>query len=232
MTPYMNNRQRAVSTLAAVSMFVIALIIGGGAVGTIMNANSQSQSSTTATTTTTSSSSPSTNASGVYKLTLAITVNNAWNSTTSAPRYWVLTPNGLDSSVNISLPAHTLIQMTIIDFDSASALPAQFAQVSGTVGNLVYVINGTTAAGENINLTSAAAVSSLNPNTEVAHTFTVPQLGLNIPVAANSIEVANFYINQTGTFLWHCEDPCGYGPYGWAGPMSAPGWMEGNVTVS
>lgn len=209
-------------------MFVIALIIGGGIVGMLMNSSGQNQSSTTSATQTTSS----TTKSGAYKLTLVITVNNAWNSTTSGPRYWVLTPSGLASSTNISLPAYTLIQLTIIDFDGATPLPSQFSQVAGTVGNLIYVINSTTAAGESINMTAAKAVSSLDPNTQIGHTFTVPQLGLNIPVAANSIEITNFYLNQTGIFLWHCEDPCGYGSTGWGGIMSTPGWMEGNITVT
>lgn len=221
------RKKLGIGTLAAVSMFVIALIIGGGIVGMLMGSSAQNQSSTTQTTSTTTATT-----TGVYKLTLAITVNNAFNSTTSGPRYWVVTPSGLESSADISLPAYTKIELTIIDYDSASPLPSQWGQVAGTVGNLVYVINGTTASSENISMTAAKAVSSLDTNTQIAHTFTVPQIGLNIPVAANSVEVANFYINQTGTFLWHCEDPCGYGPSGWEGPMSTPGWMEGNITVS
>ncbi|MDG6997489.1 MAG: hypothetical protein JRN15_00045 [Nitrososphaerota archaeon] len=229
MNRFPKSKRLAVSTLAAVSLFVIALIIGGGIVGMLMGASAQNQSSTKSAQTT---STATANTSGVYKLTLAITVNNSYNSTTSGPRYWVVAPSGLETSANISLPAFTKIELTIIDYDSASPLPSQWAQVAGTISNRVYVINGTTAASENINLTAVEAVSSLDPNTQIAHTFTVPQIGLSIPVAANSVEVANFYINQTGTFLWHCEDPCGYGPSGWEGPMSTPGWMEGNITVS
>ncbi|PSN94652.1 hypothetical protein B9Q06_08295 [Candidatus Marsarchaeota G2 archaeon ECH_B_2] len=166
-----------------------------------------------------------------YSLTLVITTNNLWNGTTPQPRYWVLTPNGLESSANIELPAHTLIVLTIIDYDSPTPLPTQFAQVTGTVGGVVYLINSTTAGSGNPNLSAATAVSSFNPNTGVAHTFTIPQLGINIPSAPGSVEVAEFYINQTGTFTWHCMDPCGIGPGGWGGAMSTPGWMEGNITV-
>lgn len=222
-------KKLAVSTLVATSMFVIAMIIGGGVVGMLMGASAQNQSTSTATQ---SKSTTTATTNGVYKLTLAITVNNAYNSTTSGPRYWVVTPSGLESSRSISLPAYTKIELTIIDYDGATPLPSQFSQVAGTVGNVIYVVNSTTAASENMNMDAAKAVSSLDPNTQIAHTFTVPQIGLNIPVAANSVQVANFYINQTGTFLWHCEDPCGYGPSGWLGPMSTPGWMEGNITVT
>lgn len=169
---------------------------------------------------------------GAFKLTLVITGSSPWNSTTTGPRYWVLTPDGLESSANISLPAHTLIQLAILDYDSATPLPSQYDQVTGTVGNVVYVVNGTTASGGFANMTTAQAVRSLDPNTQVGHTFTVPQIGLNIPVAANSVEVADLYINQTGTFVWHCEDPCGFGPTGWLGPMSTNGWMGGTITVT
>lgn len=224
------KKKSAVSTLAAVSMFVIALIIGGGLTGMIFNAYGQNQS-TSSTSSTTTTSTHGTNG-GTFKITLVITVNNAWNATVSGPRYWVLTPNGLESSANINLPAYTLIQMTIIDYDSASPLPSQFSQVTGTMGNVVYVVNSTSAAGDNANLSTASKVGSLNPNTQIGHTFTVPSIGLNIPIAANSVEMANFYINQTGTFFWHCEDPCGFGPSGWLGPMSANGWMGGNITVT
>ncbi|MEM3857304.1 MAG: hypothetical protein QXI37_02210, partial [Thermoprotei archaeon] len=177
-------------------------------------------------------------ASGPYYLTLVVTPNAVWNSTTTAPRYWVLTPNGLKSSANISIPAHTLIVMTIVDYDSPSPLPSQYAQVSGTVGNKVYVFNGTAniqappnSQSTLVNTTGASAVSWINPNTAVSHTFTVPQLGINIPSAGGTTEVAEFYVNQTGVFTWHCMDPCGFGPSGWLGPMSAPGWMGGTLTV-
>jgi hypothetical protein len=165
-----------------------------------------------------------------YSLTLIVTVNNPWNSTVTQPRYWILTPQGLVSSANILLPAHTLIRLTIIDYDSPSPLPAQFAEVSGTLGNVVYFVNGTAASGTNITK-DGAYVSEFNNETQVAHTFTIPQLGINIPSPANSVVVAEFYLNQTGVFLWHCMDPCGLDASGWSGSMDAPGWMTGNVTV-
>lgn len=169
-------------------------------------------------------------AGSTYSLTLVITADNAWNSTTSAPKYWVLTPQGLASAANITLPAHTLIRLTIVDYDTPSPLPAQYGQVTGTVGNVVYLVNGTAASSSNISL-SGEKLSFINPNTQVAHTFTVPQLGINIPSMGGSTEVAEFTLNQTGVFTWHCMDPCGFGPSGWAGPMSAPGWMSGTLTV-
>lgn len=221
-----NNEKRALSSLSAITMFAISLIVAGGGAAIYYNSYYTLHPIIT-----TAVNTPTTTASNAtYKLTLEITVNNAWNSTVSGPRYWVVTSHGLVDSANLSLPAYTPIQLTIIDYDSATGLPAQFSHVTGTAANLVYVVNGTSAA--SVNMSAAKAVDSLNPDTEVGHTFTVPQLGLNIPVAANSVEVADFTLNQTGTFVWHCEDPCGYGTSGWEGPMSTNGWMGGTLTVS
>ncbi len=220
-------------TKVAVVLVVLTLVfmvIGVAMIGVAANQQSQIQSLQSQGSSGTGSQNGN-STGGPFKLTLLIVAAAQWNSTTTAPKYWVLTPEGLQSPANISLPAHTLIQLTIVDYDTASPLPSEYGQVSGTVGNVVYVVNGTAAA-SNFTQASATAVSSLNPETQIGHTFTVPQLGINIPVAANSVEMADFYINQTGTFVWHCEDPCGYGPSGWLGPMSANGWMGGSITVS
>lgn len=167
----------------------------------------------------------------MYYLDMVVVAGAEWNSTTSAPRFYVMTPQGLASSANISFPSHTLIQLLVVNYDTPAPLPSQYSVVSGTVGNVVYLLNGTAAAG-NFSASDSNAVSSMDPNSQVSHTFTIPKLGINIPIAANSTEIADFYINQTGTFAWQCEDPCGFGPTGWLGPMAAAGWMLGSVTVS
>ncbi|MDG6988238.1 MAG: hypothetical protein JRN21_02820 [Nitrososphaerota archaeon] len=219
-----------VLTLVFMAIGTAMISVASSQQGTIRTQQSQIQSLQSKVSSSTGSQSGN-GTSGPFKLTLLIAGAAQWNSTATAPKYWVLTPDGLKSSANITLPAHTLIQLTIVDYDTASPLPSEYGQVSGTVGNVVYVVNGT-AALSNFTQASATAVSSLNPQTQIGHTFTIPQLGINIPVAANSVEMADFYINQTGTFVWHCEDPCGYGPSGWLGPMSANGWMGGSITVS
>jgi heme/copper-type cytochrome/quinol oxidase subunit 2 len=166
----------------------------------------------------------------VYSLVLVIVAGAHWNNTATAPRYYIMTTAGLDSSANITIPSNTLIKLTIINYDSSTPLPAQYAIVSGTVGNIVYLYNTTST--ENLTNQNVERVSTMNATWEVSHTFTVTQLGLNIPVAGSSIEVANFYVNQTGNFNWQCEDPCGFGPTGWLGAMATPGWMTGNLIVT
>ncbi len=74
------------------------------------------------------------------------------------------------------------------------------------------------------------------PNDQVSHTFTIPALGVNIPIPlATSTKgltvVARFVATKTGTFVWQCYAPCGSGQSGMGGAMSVSGWMEGKVTV-
>ncbi|MDG6955847.1 MAG: hypothetical protein JRM74_02925 [Nitrososphaerota archaeon] len=158
-----------------------------------------------------------------YKLTLLITADSPWNATTGGPRYWVVTPQGLESSANITLPVDTAIQLTIIDQDGSTPVTAPYSYVEGTITNVITITNGTTGV--------TKAVNSLDNDTQVGHTFSIPQLNLNIPVGAHVTETAEFTLTQRGTFTWLCEVPCGFGPTGRAGPMSGPGWMRGTVTV-
>lgn len=131
-------------------------------------------------------------------LTLVITPNNWYNATIHGhnpyighhggqPAYFVLEPNGtLASSATIDLPAHELISLNIIDYDSGTSPGlgnatsngtavqnnSYFAKVIGTVGGVEYIYNGTSQAvnatvtsnvtnGISINRGSGWAVSDL-----------------------------------------------------------------------
>jgi hypothetical protein len=65
----------------------------------------------------------------------------------------------------------------------------------------------------------------------VSHTFTLPSLKINVPLLADSRTTFTFHTGAAGTFEWHCQDPCGTGPVGWAGAMSQQGYMGGELTV-
>jgi plastocyanin len=116
------------------------------------------------------------------------------------------------------------VVLTIVSHDDGTApLPAgsPYAQVQGTATG-TELVNG-------------KPVSSI-PVDQVAHTFTVPALGINlaIPVApkGGTITVqATIHFAKAGVYYWHCNAPCGTGANGLGGPMAAPGWMEGTITV-
>lgn len=173
----------------------------------------------------------------VYKLTLVEVMDVAWNSTAMQPKFYVLGDNGFQSTANIILPVNTLIQVTIFSYDTPTpGVAAESAEVEGTVGQNMRFYNGTLATG--IDNETMAQMMSLGKNVtsvpvdSVAHTFSVPQLGINIPVVGGSTEIAYLRFTQAGTYTWNCMTPCGFGADGTGGAMSTAGWMTGSLTVS
>jgi len=133
---------------------------------------------------------------------------------------------------NIVLPANTTVEITIVNFDGATELPAGSEQYAKAYG-----IQGTLAVSDldavNPNATKPVRhVKELDPATEVSHTFTVAALGLNVPIAANSVTTFRFHTGLKGSYEWRCMDPCGSGPSGWGAAMSAKGYMEGTMTLA
>ena len=173
-----------------------------------------------------------------FKLNLIEPMDNAWpaNSSVAQPMFMVQGPHGLESSANISLPANTLIQVTIVSYDTPTAgSTTQEGKVNGTVGGNMYLINGTVASMSDTSMVQMSPwggnVTSV-PASQLAHTFSVPQLGINIPVVGGSEEIAYFEIKHPGVYTWVCLTPCGLGPMGTAGAMSTNGWMTGQITVT
>ncbi len=141
-----------------------------------------------------------------------------------------------------AVPANTKVNMTILGYDGCTPLRNPiFGQVSGTIGDVEYV-NGT-------------PVSLLNSwsGCNVQHTFTMPALGINVPIASPTTLKENNNLCGTspctsgphqvvtfsfmtpavgGTFRWQCIIPCGGGFLdGNGGPMGTPGYMSGQMEV-
>jgi plastocyanin len=205
---------------AVIVTLLIVVAISGVAIGYGI----ESTVPTTPRTTTTGSQAP-------YEVTLVIATNNVYNSTEGAqPAYFVLGPKGLESSANITLPANRLIRLVIVCYDDGNAsleVPNDNV-VSGTANGTIFV-----ASNANINSTEGPSGIQVNggqslssvPVADVAHTFTIPSLNLNIPVPTSSTVVAYFTVTKAGTYLWFCETSCG------DAPMSTVGWMRGSVVV-
>lgn len=226
------NRSALVATL--VVLFVAGLGIGVVSSAALPASSTQATMTSTTTVTTTNQ----TVASSPYVLTLVITTNNIFNSTVGdQPAYYVLGPSGLESSANISVPAHRLIKLVIVNYDDGAAnlTSPQYSNVSGTQNGVISVVNNdnvnSSQGTSGININGGETVSSVSPD-NIAHTFTVPQLSLNIPIPPSSVVTAYFTTNSTGTFTWFCFTQCGSGATGTEGAMSTPGWMTGSVVVS
>jgi hypothetical protein len=137
-----------------------------------------------------------------------------------------------------SVPAHTVVHVTVYQFDGNSGLRNPFmAKVRGTIDNAMQV-NGKT-------------MNVLNPD-DASHTFAIPQLGLIVPLkgvpddAKNQCDFApcgldkahqtitfSFRTPGPGRYRWQCFVPCAAGFLtGFGGPMQTLGYMDGFLNVT
>lgn len=126
------------------------------------------------------------------------------NASNGAPQYL---------PANFSVKAG-LVAITIVDEDDAVAWSGCSCNVTGTVGGVEW-LNG--------------SPYHVMPSSNVAHTFTVGSLGLNVlsPGGQTVFFEAEF---PAGTYTWTCMAPCGSD--GYAGfPMGTPGYMTGTITA-
>jgi hypothetical protein len=140
------------------------------------------------------------------------------------------------------VPAGSTIDVTILGYDGCTPLRNPYwGKVTGTAGNVEYV-NG-----------KPTPVLNSWGQCSVAHTFSIPGIGLNVPVAAPSTLAANNSLCSTspctsgphttvtfsfkspstpGSYFWQCRVPCGLGYLdGFGGPMQTIGFMTGQMEV-
>jgi len=114
------------------------------------------------------------------------------------------------------------VVLTIKEYDDApTALPA--GSPYGKVSGGTMTVDG--VAGTDVS------------NANIAHTFTIAALGINVPLTKApeggvSTTVFTFTVDKAGTYTWSCMTPCGGGADGMTGSMATKGWMKGNVIVS
>jgi hypothetical protein len=168
--------------------------------------------------------------------------------------YLVKDPSGKWRHTTIwKLPAHTLVHVTIYQFDTQTGLRNNFlAEIRGTVGGVAdYTDVGDAGKGSGLANYDNTPLSVLPP-AEPAHTFTVPDLDLSVPLVGVSATANNIcsaspcamsYAHNTiafsfrtpgaGTYRWQCFVPCALGfLYGFGGPMQTIGYMDGLLEVA
>ena len=140
-------------------------------------------------------------------------------------------------STVFKVPAHSVIHVTIYQFDSATGLRNPFlAEPEGTIGG-----------GETVN---GVHVASIDPNS-ASHTFAIPQLGVFVALPGISATAKNpcgaspctlnydhntvtfsFRTGAKGRLRWQCFVPCAAGTFlGFGGPMQTFGYMDGFLDV-
>ena len=140
-------------------------------------------------------------------------------------------------STNLTVPAHTLVRVTIHQYDTATGLRNPFfARPQGTGGGVINI--------------DGKAVDVIDPNL-TSHTFAIPQLGVFVPLpgvadnAKNQCAAApctraqahrtitfTFRTGARGRYRWQCFVPCAAGFLtGFGGPMQRFGYMDGFLNV-
>jgi hypothetical protein len=143
-----------------------------------------------------------------------------------------------DQTTVFDVPAHSLVHVTIYNFDGASALRNPFlSQVQGTVGAKMR-ING--------------KPTDVIPPDDASHTFTIPQYDVSVPLKgvpddaphqcaempcplskAHETITFTFRTGKPGRYRWQCFVPCAAGFIdGFAGPMQTIGYMDGFIHVT
>jgi hypothetical protein len=155
--------------------------------------------------------------------------------------YLVRSPQGQWVHTTVfQVPAHTRLNVTIYQYDSGSPLRnQQLGQVTGTSLNRAL-----------LNSKPFQVINS-NAGNGVAHTFSMPSLGINVPLYGNNSNANlcgaapcttksphnvikfSFTSPGPGNYRWQCFVPCGLGYlYGNGGPMSTVGYMGGFMKVA
>jgi hypothetical protein len=136
------------------------------------------------------------------------------------------------------VPPNATVRVTIDQQDSASGLRNEYlGLVRGTVGNSMTVYTSDPAAGGGA---TGKTMQAIDPTT-AAHTFSVPDLGVSVPLLGidpnnpkntDNFVVFSFKVPSSGIFHWQCFVPCGAGTlYGNGGPMQTLGYMDGQIEV-
>jgi hypothetical protein len=184
---------------------------------------------------------PAANAAGTRSVDLTLQTVAAVGPKLSPNKNWVsylVREKGVwHRSTVWTLPAHTLVHVTVYNYDGQSGLRNPFlAQARGVVGG-TFAINGKPA-------------KTIDPDA-ASHTFAIPGLGVIVPIlgisddAPKQCEYApcptsdahetitfTFRTGKAGHYRWQCFVPCAAGfVYGFGGPMQTVGYMDGYVDV-
>ena len=186
------------------------------------------------------SAAPGPPSSGGVNLTLetVAAVGSKYSSHPSWVSYLVRTGGKWVHSTDFTLPANSVVHVTIYQFDTPTGLRNPFlSQVQGTEGGVANI--------------DGKPTNTVEPE-EASHTFAIPELGVFVPLPGvpeggkHPCEEApcepssmdhrsisfSFRTHGKGRFRWQCFVPCGAGWYfGNGGPMQTLGYMDGFIDV-
>ncbi len=129
---------------------------------------------------------------------------------------------------DFSIPANATVHAEIRCFDDGAAtIPSGYEKVKGTVDGAMTVLS---AVNGDVSTAKSQTVQAVDPK-NVAHTLTIADTGLNIPIPPLSTVRFTFKSGGSGIHGWQCMAACGTGQGGWGGPMATNGYMSGTMAV-
>jgi hypothetical protein len=134
---------------------------------------------------------------------------------------------------SFSIPSNRSVTVTVTNLDGSTPLPSSlrsYSRVTGVVGDHMKIVP-IRVARPKVAAGRTRRVDAIN-STVVSHTFTIPSLGINVPILGAARTTFTIRIAKPGNYNWACVDPCGSGPTGFGAPMSIVGYMAGTVTAT
>lgn len=117
---------------------------------------------------------------------------------------------------NVTVKAGTTVDFVLTTIDTA--VLQNFSDVVSTP----FTVYNDTASGV---VASRYSQGQAISNMPIGHTFTITQLGLNIPIPATTVVSFSVTFSKAGTYMFMCDTPCGPG-------MGLNGYMQGFVIVT
>jgi hypothetical protein len=184
----------------------------------------------------------STGPSGQVSITMQEDPQNTVTSKPDWVSYFIKSPatHQWVHTTLFQVPPGARVNVTILGYDGCTPLRNPYwGLVTGTIGKV-----------EDVNGKPVHQINSWS-GCNVGHTFSIPGIGLNVPMASPSLTASlcgtspctsgphtvvtfSFVSPKTaGDYFWQCRVPCGGGFLdGFGGPMQTIGFMTGNMEVS
>jgi heme/copper-type cytochrome/quinol oxidase subunit 2 len=139
---------------------------------------------------------------------------NAENGVVPTPATNTTAPSIIDN--NVTVAAGTTVKFVLTTIDTA-VLQNFSSQVS-----IPFTVYNDTASGV---VASHYGQGQSISNMPIGHTFTITQLGVNIPIPPTTVVTFSLTFSKSGVYMFMCDTPCGPG-------MGLVGYMEGYVIVT
>jgi len=139
---------------------------------------------------------------------------NANGGLVPAPATNTTAPGTNDNNITVSAGTTVDFVLTTVD----TAILQNFSDQVTTP----FTVYNDTASGVVVSRYSEGQSIS---NMPIGHTFTITQLGLNIPIPATTVVNFSVTFSKSGVYMFMCDTPCGPG-------MGLNGYMQGYVIVT